>query len=185
MKLVSRESFSKLKEWSDNIAERTFQETKGGHRVKFQSLLDRNIKVNRFTPIDLEKVIINLSKRELTPQQRQVLTLGLNFIPTPRHIPQVDIIAGSESLARYLPGHQGEQLRSEVQRCLSKAGVPSPNLTKRPTAAIQVLKVDSDTIILPADKGNATVLLDKEGYPVMLGNFWMIQAINQSKRTQH
>ena len=125
-------------------------------------MLNRNIEVNRFTPIDPEKVIINLSKRELTPQQRQVLTLGLNFIPTPRQIPQVDIIAGTESLARYLPGHQGEQLRSEVQRCLSKAGVPSPNLTKRQTAAIKELKVDSDTIILPADKGNATVLLDKE-----------------------
>ena len=164
MKLVSRESFSKLKEWSDNIAERTFQETKERHRVKFQSLLNRNIEVNRFTPIDPEKGIINLSKRELTPQQRQVLTLGLNFIPTPRHIPQVDIIAGTESLARYLPGHQGEQLRSEVQRCLSKAGVPSPNLTKRQTAAIKELKVDSDTIILPANKGNATVLLDKEEY---------------------
>ena len=66
-KLVSRESFSKLKEWSDHSAERTFQETKERHRVKFQSLLDRNIKVNRFTPTDPEKVIINHSKRELTP----------------------------------------------------------------------------------------------------------------------
>ena len=51
-----------------------------------------------------------------------------------------------------------------VNLCLSKAGVPSPNLTKRQTAAIKELKVDSDTIILPADKGNATVLLDKEEY---------------------
>ena len=103
-----------------------------------------------------KKVIINLSKRELTPQQRQVLTLGLNFIPTPHHIPRVDIIAGTESLARYLPGHQGEQLRSEVQRCLSKAGVPSPNLTKHQTAAIKELKVDSDTIILPMPQSSWT-----------------------------
>ena len=164
MKLVSRESFSKLKEWSDNIPERTFQETKERHRVKFQSLLNRNIKVNRFTPTDPEKVIINLSKTDVTPQQRHVLTLGLNFIPTPRHIPQVDIMAGTESLARFLPGHQEEQLRSDVQRCLSQTGILSPNLTKRQTAAIKELKVDSDTIIPPADKGNATVLLDKQEY---------------------
>ena len=60
------------------------------------------------------------------PEEGEMKGVFLKTIPTPRHIPQVDIIAGAESLARYLPGHQGEQLRSEVQRCLSKAGVPEP-----------------------------------------------------------
>ena len=37
-------------------------------------------------------------------------------------------------------------------------------MTKRQAAAIKELKVDSDSIFLPGDKGNATVLLDKEEY---------------------
>ena len=115
-----------------------------------------------FLPFSITSAV--MSSVTSFPEEGEMKGVFLKIIPTPRHIPQVDIIAGTESLARYLPGHQGEQLRSEVQRCLSKAGVPSPNLTKRQTAATKELKVDSDTIILPADMGNATVLLKKEEY---------------------
>ena len=54
---------------------------------------------DKFTTIDIKKVVVNLSKKELTTHQTNVLSLGLNFIPTPSSLPQEDIITVTETLA--------------------------------------------------------------------------------------
>ena len=80
----------------------------------------------------------------------------------------MDIITGTETLTRSLPGTLGEKLRSEVQHCPAKAEAPCWNLNKSQQVTIKELRSDPKTIILPADKGNATVLIDRKDYDLTL-----------------
>ena len=51
----------------------------------------------------------------------------------------------------------GQSLREGVKKCLEEAKPPKPNLTHEEREAIKELKKDNTIVILPADKGNATV----------------------------
>ena len=61
--LVNDETFYKLREWRDSIAERIFHETKKRQREKFQALLEKKSRKDKFTPINIKKVVVNLSKK--------------------------------------------------------------------------------------------------------------------------
>lgn len=50
--------------------------------------------------LDHEKVVRNFICRNLTPEEKQVLTLGLNFAVTPKNILTEEIIATTEATAR-------------------------------------------------------------------------------------
>ena len=49
------------------------------------------------------------------------------------------------------------ELPQQSQQC-------KPNMTKDQKLALKKLAEDKDIVILPANKGNATVVLNKEGY---------------------
>ena len=51
-----------------------------------------------------------------------------------------------------------------VRQTLVRPKRPPPNLERKQLEAIHNLRNDSSIVILPADKGNATVLMDKETY---------------------
>ena len=48
----------------------------------------------------------------------------------------------------------------------------NPNLKKSELRALQQLKKDTNIIIKPADKGSATVILDKEEYILSIRNHY-------------
>ena len=106
--------------------------------------------------------MVNLSIKELSENQKEVLSLGLNFATTPRKIPAKEIIARTEEFAKMM--EDGQSLREGVKKCLEEAKPPKPNLTHEEREAIKELKKDNTIVILPADKGNATVVMDREEY---------------------
>ena len=55
-------------------------------------------------------------------------------------------------------------IRIAVRQTLVRVKQPPPNLTRKQWKAIRNLRNDSSIMILPADKGNATVLMDKKTY---------------------
>ncbi len=59
---------------------------------------------------------------------------------------------------------KGEELRTKVTASLVNAKVPSPYLNKQEREAVRTLGSDKDIVILPADKGRCTVVLDKSEY---------------------
>ncbi|XP_054260070.1 uncharacterized protein LOC128984748 [Macrosteles quadrilineatus] len=69
-----------------------------------------------------------------------------------------------ESAVSQLPESQGDQFRCEASILLKKIPTPKPNLSKEETKAVSVLGKDGTVKILPADKGNATVVLDTVTY---------------------
>ena len=76
----------------------------------------------RFCPNDKkERWVINLSEKELTTAERNVLEKGMNFSPTPRWVPTVDVIASVEgALKRCNNGMGAEMVRGRVASLIRK-----------------------------------------------------------------
>ena len=113
-----------------------------------------------------KKWIFNTSSKTLTQAHLNVLTKGLAFTPTPKKPPTLDFIVSIESGARQL-GLQSDAtsaLRSSAARALQHPPALPPNITAEERQAIRGLKDDDSISVHPADKGRATVIMDKEDY---------------------
>ncbi|XP_054711439.1 uncharacterized protein LOC129221028 [Uloborus diversus] len=69
-----------------------------------------------------------------------------------------------ESSLRQLPQAEAEEIRREASRILHKAKPPRSNVSNAERKAIKSLNEDKSIVILPADKGNATTVLNTEDY---------------------
>jgi hypothetical protein len=56
------------------------------------------------------------------------------------------------------------EARHETVRIIKSASKPKDNLTRTERAALRTLKNNTDLTILPADKGNATVIFNTTDY---------------------
>ena len=128
---------------------------------KFESF-----KVNKpETPkINSEKVVINLSDRNFSTEEQNVLAKEGNYAVTPKEIPKEQIIANIETAIRTLPEEQAVTIRTETSCILRKAKPPKRNLTNKEFRALKDLNTDENILILPADKGNATVVMNTTDY---------------------
>jgi len=87
-----------------------------------------------------------------------------NFAIVPAKLPVEEIIANVESGIRSLLMHTAEHLRAETSRVLQRSKPPKNNLTFGETAAPKTLNQDKNILVLPADKGNATVIISTTDY---------------------
>ena len=55
-------------------------------------------------------------------------------------------------------------LRTDMAEVLRKAKPPKPNMSFKQRSAVRTLRNDSNIVIVPADKGKATVVMDKTDY---------------------
>ena len=55
-------------------------------------------------------------------------------------------------------------VRRNINSFIQKAKPPEPNITREMKQALKGLKEDKNIMILPADKGRASVVLDKNTY---------------------
>ena len=106
----------------------------------------------------------NFSSRSLAPKEKEALALGLNFAITPKQIPTFEIIAATEATASQLDSETAQLLRHKVSSILSTAKSPKSNPSRELQKAVKNLQEDRDIVIRPADKGNATVILDQADY---------------------
>ncbi|XP_071054397.1 uncharacterized protein [Onthophagus taurus] len=63
-----------------------------------------------------------------------------------------------------MPALKTEEIRQEVARVLKSAKPPKSNLTVGEKKALRSIKEKSEIVVLPADKGNATVVMDRKEY---------------------
>ncbi len=81
----------------------------------------------------------------------------------------LDIVVSVEmGLTKVRDPDATNNVRLAVRQTLRRSTEPSSNLPKQHREALQALKNDPSIVILPADKGNATVLLDKGAYDVKI-----------------
>ena len=109
----------------------------------------------------------NISSRPLDENETQVLSYGLKHSVTPKRIPTDDIVSCVESVLarqRELPESTKDDIRSRIASTLQSASLTDCNLTKDELHALRRLRNDKDIVILPADKGRVTVVMDKKDY---------------------
>ena len=97
-------------------------------------------------------------------REEKVLALGLNFAVASNQIPYQEIITATEETARRVDANTAQLLRKGVGEELRKARPPENNINKHMQRAISSLWKDDNIMILRADKGKATVVLDKAEY---------------------
>ena len=107
--------------------------------------------------------MVNLNSRELN--QHEILALGLNFALTPANIQVTDIIAQVEQGQSKPKPENPNRIKTNVRQILQQSErMQLSNLTKAELTAVKTLRNDDSIIILPADKGNATVVLNTKDY---------------------
>ncbi|XP_071493216.1 uncharacterized protein [Diadema antillarum] len=90
-------------------------------------------------------MVINLSQHRLIETEHNVLSLGLNFAVAPKKA-------------------TADNIRIKVSQALFDAKPPKPNSTNKEHTTIKDLRQNKTIHILQADKGNATVVMDKQDY---------------------
>lgn len=108
--------------------------------------------------------MVNLSKKQLTSEEKSVLSRGLNYAVTPKNHPVDDMIVAVEKACIRLPETQAEQVRLKTIHAINATKPPVPNVTTGEQRALKNLTKYKEITILPADKGRATVVLDTDRY---------------------
>ena len=67
-------------------------------------------------------------------------------------------------VVRFLPESSKDNIRSRIASTIQSASLHDSNLTKDEQHALKRLRNDKDIVILPADKGRVTVVMDKTDY---------------------
>ena len=114
--------------------------------------------------------VLNLSSRQLTPLETNVLARGFNFRPSLPDLPIVDYIVATEAYIRDagLDELNTALLRNTVHTHIEKMKVKQKykpaksNLSSEEWKALKSLQNDNTIMIIPADKGNKTVILDRD-----------------------
>ena len=102
----------------------------------------------------------------ISNQQRSVLSKGLNFAPTPNQVPVAKSMANAETALKYLKASPKSvsNARAKIVGILNRKSRLTPNLSPAQCLGLKQLRTNEDIIILPADKGRATVAMDKKNY---------------------
>ena len=100
----------------------------------------------------------------LTNLEKSVLNKGLNFATTIKRIPYLDHIVPIEDATLKIPKAMADELRWKVRQALEISNPPKPNISKMERQTIRSLQDDNSIIILLADKGNVTVVMDRVEY---------------------
>ena len=152
------------------------EKTKLGHSQKLQRLIPD------YRPHNNKNIhkswVKNLSSRQFSKSETEILSKRMKFAVAPRKVPVLDFVCGVEQGLKKV-AHEYKSsvdlVRSRATQVLSNAKPPKSNLTKDETESFQKLQGYDDIIVLSADKGNCTVVMDKSDYDskllVLLNDF--------------
>ena len=162
---ITPEEFHLVEKIHENSYKKSFDLTKKRHIRKFDELISRNrIRQSATNIADKKKWVINMSSRQLTRSETDLLAKGLNFSITSKTLPNKDIIATIEDAVKDLEKEKAETIRAKASLTLLNSKPPKDNLSKDERKALKELQSDTSIVILPADKGRSTVILNREDY---------------------
>ncbi|XP_071944743.1 uncharacterized protein [Antedon mediterranea] len=116
-----------------------------------------------------EKWVVNLSSKLVSEDEISALQRGLNYAASPRSMPIDDLIVAAEKAADLVPLEEQDTVRSKIVAIVKSTTLPPSNLTPKERKAINNLKKDKSILILPADKGRSTVILNTNDYKDKVG----------------
>ena len=113
---------------------------------------------------DKAKWVINMSSRQLTHYETNLLAKALNLSITSKTLPNKDIIAAIEDAVKDLEKEEADTICAKVSLTLRNSKPPKDNLSKDECKALKELQSDTSIVILPADRGRSIVILNREDY---------------------
>ena len=110
--------------------------------------------------------VTDLTSRKLGRAEMSVLTRGLNFSVTPKEVPVAEIVTHVESCltSAKLEPDVADAVRAMISASLMKKRELNLNITGEEYSALDALRKDKEIVVLPADKGRSTVVLNKVDY---------------------
>jgi hypothetical protein len=120
---------------------------------------------NRPPPSD-PRWVMNVSSKELSPDKKSVLSRGLGFATVHDERDKLNFIAAVEPVVNNLRNVSIDDKNLIRQRIVTSVNSAPKvnNLSLTENRALKSLKQDNSIVIVPADKGRATVVMDKEEY---------------------
>lgn len=160
--------YQKCQECTDNRASIIYDEYKDRQIRKYNKLSEKRTPPRHAESNSLNKTsVVNLCKStSIEPVAIEALENGLNYAIAPRKVPYEQIICSVEDVLakNNIKKEDLEAMRQDVSAVLRHSKPPKPNLPKNQYLALNNLRKNQDVIILRADKGNSTVILDTAEY---------------------
>ncbi|XP_025995454.2 uncharacterized protein LOC113004947 [Solenopsis invicta] len=129
--------------------------------------------------------IKNLSSHVLS--EVSVLSKEHNFAVTPTSIFTEEIINQIETAIFRLPPEASNDIRQQAVNILRKVKPLSQNISREERLVLRNLRQNNNILILPANKENATVVIDKEDYcnkvNAMLSDYSVCRKLKQNPTT--
>jgi len=163
---VEMHDWIKIKKSSDRLAECKRRNIRDNQKKKFDNLRGKVDK--KFCNLDRSRIVVNRSSRILSRTEEDLLARGLNYAVAPMKLPVKEIVTGLECAANFVDSASRSDFRSELALALRSANKPERNMTNSEHLAIKALRCDPNIVVLPADKGNATVVMDRKEYETKL-----------------
>ena len=149
-----------------------FDFTRKRHIQKFNESISKNkVTQSANNTAGKKKWVINMSSRQLTHIETDLLWKGLNFSITFKTLPNKDIIAVIEDVVKDLEKEIADTIRAKVSFILPNSKPPKDDLSNDERKALKELQPDTSIAILPADKGRSTVSLTVR---IIWKNVWII-----------
>ena len=139
----------------------TFHGTKNKQIYKFVRMTKASQPTTRPCQVSTEHWVTNLSSETLSSGELSLLRKGLNFSVSPSQFPLIDFIIPVENALRRLPSSTADAKLSAAFNVLKKTQLPKYNLSNEERRALSSLRKKTHLMILPADKGRSTVILNK------------------------
>ena len=122
---ITPEEFHLAEKIHENLCKRSFWLTKSRYIRKFNELIRKNKVTQSSTNIaDQKKWVINVSSRQLTHIETDLLAKDLNFSITSKTLPNKDIIATVEDAVKDLEKEEADTIRVKVSLTLQNSKPP-------------------------------------------------------------
>ena len=108
--------------------------------------------------------VVNLSNLDLNKEEINILKKGLGFTIAPKTVPVENIVCSIEDNIKNLNEEDKDAIRKYCAMVLRNAKPPKNNIIKKDQEAIKNLRNNENIVILKADKGGATVVMNKIDY---------------------
>ena len=116
---ITPEEFHLVEKIHENSYKKSFELTKKRHIRKFNELISKNKVTQSATNItDKKKWVINMSSRQLTHIETNLLAKGLNFSITSKTLPNKDIIATVEYAYQLLKKDPTSKIKTKTLKQL-------------------------------------------------------------------
>ena len=113
---------------------------------------------------DQKKRLINMSSRQSTHIETNVLTKGVKFSITSKTLPNKDIIATIEDGVKDLKRKVTDTIPDKISLTIKNPKLPKENLSMDKRQALKELQSGKPIVILPVDKGRYNVTFNRESY---------------------